>query len=399
MLVAEFFCAEIIMKPAIVVVAFNRPKSLGKLLHTISIADYDYQDITLVISIDYTEHAGHHEVVKIAEEFCWEYGDKKVIVHQENMGLRNHILSCGDMTKQYGAVIVLEDDLRVSEGFYRYAMEAAKFYYKESNIAGVSLYSYEYEELGWYKFYPKNIGGDTYFMQWASSWGQLWTDLQWSKFREWYCGDRILSHNKVPDKVKSWKKSWKKHYICYLAEKNLFFVYPYISYTTVRDALDEEKGVHHASDQRTSNVLLSRSIIKRDFVFSGFSQEDIKYDAFFQPTAKRVFVESLNEIVEVEFDLFGTKKKHNITSNYVCSTKSIARKVQTFSNKLIPYEDNILLNESGDMFSLGSRDGFIYHDEGIIPKGRNLYHSRKIFAIKEMLVTVVYRSLQKVFGI
>src|SRR5690554_1902069 len=113
------------MKPAIVVVAFNRPKSLYNLLTTISLAHFHEINIPLIISIDFIDSIEHEEVIVIANAFKWKYGEKKIIQHTKNIGLKNHILLCGDLALDYGAVIILEDDLRVSPGFYTYASTAA----------------------------------------------------------------------------------------------------------------------------------------------------------------------------------------------------------------------------------------------------------------------------------
>ena len=110
---------------------------------------------------------------------------KIIIHHTTNLGLKEHIILCGNKSKEFGAVIILEDDLVVSQGFYNYAVAAAAYYDNEPKVAGISLYSYEYEELGWYRFYPKNLGKDNFFMQWSASWGQLWTSSQWICFTEW----------------------------------------------------------------------------------------------------------------------------------------------------------------------------------------------------------------------
>ncbi|NAS11514.1 glycosyltransferase family A protein [Poritiphilus flavus] len=388
------------MKPAIVVVAYNRPDSLKHLLDTIARAEYPDADVPLVISIDYTEGEKHEEVVRVAKDFIWDFGTKKIIEHRENIGLRNHILFCGDLTSQYGSVIILEDDLRVATGYYEYASAASKFYYDVAEVAGISLYAYEYEELGWYRFYPKNIGGDTYFMQWAASWGQLWTDQQWKKFRNWYVHDMDLQSINIPDEVKNWKHSWKKYYIGYLVENDLYYVYPYSSYTTVREYVSEESGTHHKTEMRTNNVALSERIIKRNFAFSGFEHDIIKYDVFFQPVKQKVFVKELNKTLELEFDLFGTKKEKNIRAEYLVSTKSIPDKdrLAAFSNKLIPYEDNLLLYEKGDVFKLGPKSSFHYGEKSFLRRGKTLYHMRKIYAMKEMLLAFVYRLLHKVTG-
>ena len=100
---------------AIVVVAYNRPDSLNRLLDSLTKVNYEGHNVPLIISIDYS---GKDDVYLAAEAFEWKFGEKKIIRHPENLGLKKHVLSCGDLVKDYDAVIILEDDLLVSPGMY-----------------------------------------------------------------------------------------------------------------------------------------------------------------------------------------------------------------------------------------------------------------------------------------
>ena len=121
---------------AVIVVGYNRPDSLGRILGSLKLAEYGGEQVPLVISID---HSGNEEVIRIAEEFSWPYGTKRVIAHKKRLGLRRHIISCGDLTGEYGAVMILEDDLYVSPDFYRYASQTLERYGEDFRIAGISL--------------------------------------------------------------------------------------------------------------------------------------------------------------------------------------------------------------------------------------------------------------------
>lgn len=101
------------MNPAIVVVAYNRPLSVTRLLNSLSKAKYLVDNITLVISIDFENSDKHREVVKVVNDFEWKHGQKQIIQYEKNIGLKNHIISCGDLTEVYGSIILLEDDLVV----------------------------------------------------------------------------------------------------------------------------------------------------------------------------------------------------------------------------------------------------------------------------------------------
>src|SRR5687768_8098504 len=102
--------------PAIVITAYNRPEGLSRLLKSVADASYDSNNVTLVISIDKSDS---NKVYELADSFEWKYGQKKVIKHNEHLGLKEHILRCGDLTDQYGSIILLEDDLIVSPWFYK----------------------------------------------------------------------------------------------------------------------------------------------------------------------------------------------------------------------------------------------------------------------------------------
>src|SRR5690606_11898173 len=129
--------------PTIIVIGYNRPKSLQRLLTSLSKAHYPEGNIRLVISLD---NSGTLEPLRLAEAYDWPYGEKRVIHHEQRLGLRNHVLACGDLTEEYGDVLVLEDDLFVSPYFYEYTARALAFYENEPRVAGISLYSQQFNQ-------------------------------------------------------------------------------------------------------------------------------------------------------------------------------------------------------------------------------------------------------------
>ncbi len=379
--------------PAIVVVAFNRPKNLKKLLKYLEKASFKNEfEVSLVISIDYQDSDGNMQVRNIAEKFNWKYGKKRIIAHTKNLGLREHILKCGDLTQEYGAIILLEDDVLVAPSFYEYATRAANHYSGESTVAGISLYAYEYEELGLFRFYPKNLGSDTYFMQWAASWGQLWTDNQWNGFRDWYAHKKDIKKINIPDRVKNWSKSWKKFYIAYLVDQDKFFVYPYLSFTT----LTEDLGTHIKSDAQVNNVFISNMETAINIRFSDISKEELKYDCFFQPLERHVFIESLGKEVYLSFDMFGTKSINDIRAEYVFTTKKSTMPIQKNSNKLIPYELNLIYNEPGDILVFSKKNN-LSENNSILGKSKLQSNFRKKNSVKNMLLIVFGKVFRKVF--
>ena len=131
--------------PIICVVAFDRPNSLQRLLNSL-LKSKNISDTKLIISID-NKAPENYNIVEIAKSFSWPFGEMEIIYQEQRLGLKEHILKCGDLSKIYGSVIILEDDLYVSPFFYNYSCQALNYYDNDSNIAGISLYSQPYEEI------------------------------------------------------------------------------------------------------------------------------------------------------------------------------------------------------------------------------------------------------------
>ena len=335
---------------AIIIPCYNRTDCLNRLLKSLNQANYEYE-FDLVFSIDYS---GKNDVLKVCKDFCWTHGNKRIITHKKNIGLRANILSCGDLLlSEYERIILLEDDLIVNDNFCSFAMKAAEFYEDNIEIGGISLYAYAKSEIGLFNFYPLKDEYDTYFMQWPSSWGQLWTRKQWTEFRNWLTLDYDFSTSNIPDYVKQWKNSWKKFYLAYLVETNRYFVYPYFTFT-----IESFSSGTHVNKNTISSIFNTNSFIGSKYRFRDFkSSIRFKYDAFFQPIDKLIKID--NETLKVSFDLYGVKKQDNISSDYVITCQKCTNALIKYGFVKFPLELNIEENISGNIFSLVRKVDFI----------------------------------------
>lgn len=126
---------------AIVIVCYNRIDGIKRLTQSLERVDFDGRyDIDLIFSID---NSGTNIVEEFASTYDWKYGKKIIRTFEQRQGLKKHILSCGDYTNEYDILVVLEDDIFVSDSMYYYAYNAAEYYWNDSNIAGISLYSFQ----------------------------------------------------------------------------------------------------------------------------------------------------------------------------------------------------------------------------------------------------------------
>ncbi len=345
--------------PVIVVPCFNKTRALERLLSSLQRAYYP-KDVKIVFSVDYS---GNENVLRIAEQYHWPYGEKEIITHETNIGLRANILSCGQLSEKYGSVIILEDDSYVAKNFYDYALKAKEYYKADDVIAGISLYAYEYSEISTGRFCPVRKDIDVYFMQWASSRGQLWTANQWSLFISWYDNnkDADLSYFNIPERVVGWTRfSWKKFFIAYLVDTNRFFAYPYISFVT--NCGDAGTHIGMNGDFILTQVSLQPEHQVSSMRFSQLSSGSIKYDAFFEVFPDLLKQNKKLQDYEFDVDLAGVKRIEDLNSNFILSSKKCKNPIVSFSNVLIPLETNIIEDCEGQYFSLGKVEDFYKED-------------------------------------
>ena len=342
------------IKPVIVAVAYNRASSLKRLLESIGNGKYDENDILLIISIDFCEN--NEDVLSEAHSFQWKYGDKKVVTHTSNLGLRRHILECGNYAIKYGAAIILEDDLIVAPGFYKYAKAAQNFYSDEERVAGVALYSHEWNGYARKRFAPVMLESDVYFGQFSVTWGQCWTGEQWGDFITWYEQTSELSiQNNMPDSVFSWSAdSWGKYFVYYILEKNKYYVMPYNALSTCFS----EAGVHTTDISLDNQVRLQYGI--KEYRFTRF-EEGAHYDIFFENMDMGQFLRQYTgEEEKVCVNLYGLKcRSYEDKYKYVLTTQKRSGKlIHSFGRLMRPIEMNVIYDIPGNEI-------FLYETENL----------------------------------
>lgn len=328
--------------PAIVVVAFNRPDSLKRILSSLTLARKT-EGARLIISIDNNE-PHNLDILDIAKKFEWPSGEMEIIYQPARLGLRNHILKCGDLSEKYGSVIILEDDLFVSPYFYDYAVQSLEYYDNDDKIGGISLYDHAIEDLTELPFVPVEDDSDVYFIQYPSSWGQAWSARQWRLFREWYARNQDISKIRISPQALSWsEKSWKKYYNAYLVETDKFFVFPRVSLTTNFN----DKGTHIVQGLNHTGQSPLR-VIDTVYRFKPCSESLCRYDAHFELEEKTIkhFCPDLRNY-SFELDLYGIKNLDQVEVPFMITIRPSKEYVMGYRRALKPHEMNIILNLPG----------------------------------------------------
>ena len=327
---------------AIVVICYNKVDSLLRLLESLNRADYGEDEPTLIISIDKSDNP---RVEKTAQEFEWYHGEKKIRTFSERQGLRKHVLSCGAYLHVYDALYVFEDDTLAAESYYQFGKRCIEFYKENESIAGIALYSPAWNQNANFPFEPIRNQYDTYFMQYAPSWGQIWLKKPWLDFIEWYQNNQrlfeIKENNDIPSILYSWgENSWLKYHVAYCAIKKKYFVYPYCSYTT--DFV--EKGTHFVQNITRFQVNLIQGRIK-ELCLAPFNDEAVYYNAFFENEQIRQFYQKKN--IKVKVDLYGCQ---SVSPNmgFILTTQNLPFQViEEYALQLRPVELNVLMKIEG----------------------------------------------------
>ena len=329
--------------PAIVAVGYNRPDCMKRLVESINAASYPDEEVTLIVSIDQSDRSD--EVEAAAKGAGWNHGPLVVRRFEERQGLRKHILGCGDLSQEYGAVIILEDDLIVSPAYYSYVLQCLEKYRDNEHIAGISLYSHAWNGYADVEFLPVNNGYDAYYGQFSITWGECWTDTQWQRFRAWYAEheDRLEHYSSIPKDIEYWgSQSWGKYFAYYIVETNRYYVIPYVSLSTNYS----EVGEHNTDADSIHQVMLLEASDKQ------YSLPDddtaVRYDMFFE----RMFSEK--EFIcgipgnQICIDLNGTHRD-NDGRPYLLTCRKLNGEhlIASFALQLRPVELNVIRDIPG----------------------------------------------------
>lgn len=330
---------------AIVVVGYDRPHALSRVLGALDRVAYDGHRVPLIISLD---RSGNDAVERVAEDFTWRHGEKVVRTFPQRLGLKRHVLACGDLTREYEHLIVLEDDLYVSPNLHRFALQAINHYRDDDRVAGIALYNHLWNVACDRPFQPLDDDYDAYFMQYACSWGQIWSRKAWEPFRDWLDrrGDAFLPDPTVPPNVAQWSEhSWLKHHIRYCIETDRFFAYPRVALATNFS----DKGQHNVGRETGYQVPLQEPYMKT-YRFPRVEGTRAVYDAFFESLA---LAEALHlDPAELCVDLYGVKGNRGKARHWLTLQPAPFRVLASFDLAFRPQEANVLHGVPGTAIRL-----------------------------------------------
>lgn len=330
-------------KYGIVVIGYNRLASIQRLMKSLLQANYTTY-VDLIISID---NSGTTNIVNYARTIKWPYGQKIIRTFPKRLGLKEHVLTCGNYINEYHleAIVVLEDDLFVAPGYFNFVIQAVEKYKNNTDIAGISLYSHSWNINADRPFIPLFNGYDIFFMQYPQSWGQVWTKQQWNDFYMWYKSQKYkyMDNDSVPDNVLQWpESSWLKYHVEYCIMEKKYFIYPYYSLSTnFADA-----GTHYFYNTNKMQVPLNICNFQEYRLPDKLSESSV-YDAYYENVGLEECLGLEKDTLNV--DMYGLKKNHKSCYRYLLSTKLLAFQcLQSYGLQMRPWEMNIINNIPGN---------------------------------------------------
>lgn len=171
----------------IAIFAFKRIDSLRNCIDSL-LANPEAKDSDLIIFVDGPRDNNiieNAEVKSVREYVKSITGFKSLIYNfsEKNKGLAQSVIDgITEVINEYGDIIVVEDDLIVSQSFLRYMNESLINYRSEKKVFSISGYTNICNP-------PKNYKYSTYFCTRSTSWGwATWKD-RWSRvdfdLRDW----------------------------------------------------------------------------------------------------------------------------------------------------------------------------------------------------------------------
>ena len=205
----------------VVVIGFNRPASLARLLHSLEQADYggSPRSISIVLALDQPSNRTIDcEIDALAHGFRWPHGELRVRRRRKWAGLRDNVLGAWVPTSDDSPpAVFLEDDVEVSPLWWHWVQAAMLRYATPAALAdgliGISLFTPDElnepyrnrggrDACGWQARHARShpVGARLPAVRWAQpcSWGALYFAGAWRLFLAQAASLRMLDKALLP---------------------------------------------------------------------------------------------------------------------------------------------------------------------------------------------------------
>lgn len=253
----------------IILFVYNRPDHT---LHTLRALENNNlaSESALFIYADAAKNeqskAGVEQVREIISR-NWKFKNVTLTLRESNCGLAANVIDgVTKIVKQYGQVIVLEDDLVTSPFALEYFNDALNLYRYQDQVMQISGYGYPVKDI---ETLP-----ETFFFRVANSWGWATWDRAWNHFdsdinklTDDFTAEQIHQFS-IEGKENFWKQvkefkagkinSWAIRWYASVFKNNGLVLYPRNSLT--QNIGNDGSGTHTAAETTYQVVLANKKI-------------------------------------------------------------------------------------------------------------------------------------------
>lgn len=275
---------EKILAPIILFV-YNRPKHTKKTLEALE-KSIDASESILYIYSDGAKNADdidHVNRVRAILREPWHFKNIHIIERAQNVGLANNIIKgVSEVIEKHGKVIVLEDDLELSEFGLQYFNDALTCYEEDEKVMEISGYMYPVphaEQLPEAFFF--RVANSWGWATWARAWQHFNTDIDalTADFSKNDIKRFSIDHSEnFWKQVKLFKSgkinSWAIRWYLSIFNQNGLVLYPRMS--MIQNIGTDGSGTHSDADQVYKVTLATQKVTNfpKDIV-----EHEVAYDA------------------------------------------------------------------------------------------------------------------------
>lgn len=252
------------MKISINIITQSRPRSLQRLLNSITTAHFLGDTIDFSFNMDSKVDS---ETLNVVNDFVWPYGNKVVRRRIIQGGLIRAVSESWYPTSDDDYGLLLEDDIEVSPFFYMWLKYALLVYRYDPAVSlpelnAIALYTPRVVEVvkerpvwnatEFFKYSHPNM---PYLHQLPCSWGSLFFPQRWREFYKYmgmrYTADAKKNPVQIPrSRTNGWQASWKKFLIDVMYLRGYVTLYPNFPNQTSFSTNHLEPGAHINSTLR-----------------------------------------------------------------------------------------------------------------------------------------------------
>ncbi|HEC10994.1 MAG TPA: hypothetical protein ENI86_15750 [Acidimicrobiales bacterium] len=356
----------------VVVLAHDRPRSLARLLDSLSRAGSDRRT-PLVISVD-PGGPNQADVTAVARRFSGWPGPTEVRIADRPLGLVGHFGRVGAMTSEIGPIVMLEDDLVVGPGFETWSRAALDAYGGSARVGGVSLNSLWFHGIRHLPFQPLVDGSDAFAVSVAWFHGVVMHPEWWASFERWRdTGMPVVRSNpgwELPAVFDRFgPDEWFPTMTRWLAQSGRTFVFPRWSHATNHG----DAGTHfdRATDWFQTPVAeaCSGPRLPEEGTWVGYDAwQEIQLGSLLRRSAR------VAELTggDLTVDLWALRTRAEVRTEWILTTRPASRSAGSWGESMRPLEANVIHDCAGGSVHLSRTDDVDWSSRGLRHANRTL---------------------------